>query len=48
MTEIVPHDNVDKTVFLADYLQKQNPREPELIDLYQKEIESIKNDKTNS
>lgn len=39
---MIPLDKVDKTGFLADYLQKRSQREPELMDLYQNEIERIK------
>lgn len=42
MIEIVPLENVDKTGFLADYLQKRSQQEPELMNVYQKEIEHIK------
>ena len=42
MIEIVPLENVDKTGFLADYLQKRSQREPALMELYQNEIERIK------
>jgi hypothetical protein len=42
MIEIVPLKNVDKTGFLADYLQKRSQQEPELMNVYQKEIERIK------
>ena len=37
-----PLEEVDNSGFLANYLQKRSQREPELMDLYQKEIESIK------
>lgn len=42
MDKLIPLETVDKTGFLADYLQKRSQREPELMDLYQKEIERIK------
>lgn len=41
MIEIVSLENVDKTGFLADYLQKRSQQEPELMNVYQKEIERI-------
>lgn len=41
MDKLIPLENVDKTGFLVDYLQKRSQREPELMDLYQKEIERI-------
>lgn len=42
MDKLILLENVDKTGFLADYLQKRSQQEPELMNVYQKEIERIK------
>lgn len=39
--QLVPLEKVDKNGFLASYLAKRSQREPEILELYNREIEQL-------
>ena len=39
--QLVPLEKVDKNGFLALYLAKRSQREPEILELYNREIEQL-------
>ena len=39
--QLVPLEKVDKNGFLASYLAERSQREPEILELYNREIEQL-------